>query len=413
MTSVCRLRIEMLGGFRVVVDGRVVSDAAWKLSRVRSLLKLLSLAPAPDHQLHREWVMDMLWPALEPAAAANNLHKVVHLARRGLAEVGGAEAASWLRVANGTVALYPPDGLMTDVGIFEAGAARARRSPSRVALESAIASYAGDLLPDDLYADWVANRRHLLRETWLTLLAELAQVHLDSGDLAVGIATLERLVASDPLREAAQRSLMRAYVATGEPGRAQRCYERFRAVLLRDLGSSPDPETTDVYTHLLHAGERAGLVSSQQTPQPLGNLAHDITSLLGREADLADLRQLLGSARLTTLVGPGGVGKTRLAREVARDENPTGGCWFVDLASVADGTRVPRAIASTMRLQHDPARDDVDVIANSIAAEPILLILDNCEHVIDDCAATVDRLLRACPGAAGAGDQPGATGRRR
>ncbi|HYI16821.1 MAG TPA: BTAD domain-containing putative transcriptional regulator, partial [Thermomicrobiales bacterium] len=393
-----RLRIEMLGGFRVYIDGHAVSDAAWTLSRVRVLLKLLALAPAPGHQLHRDVLMDTLWPNLDPAAAANNLHKVVHLARRGLTEAGGAQAASWLRVANGAVALVPPAGLTTDVGAFEGNAARARLAPTRAALEHAIASYTGDLLPDDLYADWAANRRHLLRETWLTLLADLTQVQLAAGDVAAGITTLERQLAADPLRETAQRALMCAYSDAGEPGRALRAYEQFRDLLRRDLDASPDPATTNIYARLLTVEQ-----TPASLPQPLathaGQLDHDLTSLLGREDALDELRQLLGTARLVSLVGPGGVGKTRLAREAARDAGPAARTWFVDLAAVADGRRVPHAIASALRLRHDPARDDLDLVIDALSRANALLILDNCEHLIDACATTVDRLLRACPAA--------------
>ena len=141
-------RIELLGGFSAVADGRPVPEGAWRLKKARELVKLLALAP--QHRLHREQAMDTFWREKGPDAAANNLHQALHVARRAL----GADAIE-LR----DELLHLGAAVTVDVDDFERAAADARRAGTPAAYRAALALYGGELLPENRYDDWVEGRR--------------------------------------------------------------------------------------------------------------------------------------------------------------------------------------------------------------------------------------------------------------
>jgi DNA-binding SARP family transcriptional activator len=150
------LRIELLGGFRVRVGDDLLPAEAWRRRKVRRLVELLALAHG--HRLHREQLMDRLWPDADPHSALNNLHQTLYLARRTL-EPGDAPAAGYLLLQDELVALGPAELVSVDVASFEQAAARARQSRDPAAYRAALALYAGELLPESRYDDWVSARR--------------------------------------------------------------------------------------------------------------------------------------------------------------------------------------------------------------------------------------------------------------
>ena len=140
----------MLGGFRVSVGLRTIEEGEWRLRKAASLVKLLALAP--DHRLHRDWVMELLWPGLDTEAAANNLHHALHRARRALEPLRRARASRYLAFRGELLELGPEAPLRTDVEAFEEAAATARHAfPEPAAFRAAIDLYAGELLPQDRY----------------------------------------------------------------------------------------------------------------------------------------------------------------------------------------------------------------------------------------------------------------------
>ena len=292
--------ITLLGGFGASVHGEPVPEKAWRLKKARELVKLLALAP--DHRLHREQVMDVLWRDRGPAAAANNLHQAVHVARRAL----DAEAIE----LRDEVLFLVAD---VDVDRLELAAADARRSGTAAAYRAALAVYGGELLPENRYDDWAIDRRAELADLCAELTDELAA--LDSGD----------------------------------------------------------------------------------GPRPLPT---DASSFVGRGRELGELRALLGHTRLLTLTGTGGAGKTRLALELARGAEASydGGAALVELAAVADPQLVPDAVAAALDARALPGQDVVDAVVEFLAPRTLLLVLDNCEHLLWATAALVDAILRAAPG---------------
>ncbi len=169
------LRIELLGGFRVRVGSRMLDDSAWSLRTARSLLKLLALAP--QHRMHSEQVMDMLWPKLEAEAAANNLHRALLVARHILEPTMPSKGASlYLHLQRDFVVLALPDASWIDVEAFQAAAQAARLSQDPALYEEALRLYAGDLLPEDRCEDWAVAWRERLKALQLSLLLELAEL---------------------------------------------------------------------------------------------------------------------------------------------------------------------------------------------------------------------------------------------
>jgi DNA-binding SARP family transcriptional activator len=164
------VRIWLLGGFKVSVGSRSIGKEAWRLKKSAALLKLLSLALG--HRMHREQVMDLLWPDLGKKAASNNLRQTLHATRRILDPAAGSR---YLSSEDESLVLCPGGNLWVDVDAFEEAVTAARRSQDPAAYRAAIDLYSGELLPEDRYEGWAEARREELRRTWLSLHIELAR----------------------------------------------------------------------------------------------------------------------------------------------------------------------------------------------------------------------------------------------
>jgi DNA-binding SARP family transcriptional activator len=220
--------VELLGGFRVVVDGNPVPPDAWR-RRGADLVKLLALTPG--HRLHREQVIDALWPDLGPESGGANLRKAVHFARRA---IGGEEA---IGTDEDLITLWPSAGVETDLEVFERTAEEAARTGDPGECDRAASVFGGDLLPGDRYEQWTDAPRQRLRLRYLELLKQ-ARRWRDVLDI-------------DPLDEEAHRELMQAAVDEGDRMSAIRQFERLRRVLADELGVAPQPESVALYERVL------------------------------------------------------------------------------------------------------------------------------------------------------------------
>jgi predicted ATPase/DNA-binding SARP family transcriptional activator len=367
-------RVCLLGGFSVATKDGLVEERAWRLRKAKALVKLLALAP--ERRLHRERLADLLWPDRDAEAAANNLHQVLHAARRAI----GPDA---LRLSDGVVVLEAE----VDVDAFEVAAAHARATGDAAAYEAALDFHVGELLPEDRYEPWADARRAALLELHGALCIELAGLY---GDDAQAVAALQRALVVDPLAEPAHRALMRVYAGTGRRQQALAQYQLLRQQLEAELAAEPDPETRALYRELL-APAPAG-----DAP---GNLPQPLTSFVGRERERGEIVRLLERVRLLTLIGPGGCGKTRLAIEtLSKIDPPPDGIWFVELAGLSDGKLVAQATALAVGVPIPAQRSAQEALAAHLAAREAIVVLDNCEHVIDACARLAEDLLRAGPG---------------
>src|SRR6266536_2795502 len=294
------MHVQLLGGFGVEVGGRQVDAGQWRLRKARTVVKLLALEPT--QRLHREYLLDLLWPDLAPPAAANNLHQALHAARRAQAALDGGDL----------------DGLC-----------------------AADTSYPGELLPEDPYEPWTRGPREELHALHRDVLVRLSDRLRAAGRLAEAEAALDRALARDPMHEPALRVLLRVLAEQGRRSTALLRYERARDDLRSAYGTDPDPETRRLYRDLLvgsastDAAEPGDSLAARRH-----NLLPAVTSFVGRERELAQVHRLLQRTQLLTLTGPGGAGKTRLARQTAHGAAGTmqDGAWLVDLVPVGTGT---------------------------------------------------------------------------
>jgi len=413
------IRIELLSSFRVWVGSRVIDDNQWRLRKAKSLVKLLALSVG--HRLHREQVMEMLWPGLEPHAAANNLYYALHVARRTLEPSGlassGADAAAtgYLQLSDEQLTLCPDSALWVDVEAFEEGAAAARQAPLEPnAFRAAIDLYAGELLPEDRYETWVEERRAQLKELYLSLLLELGALLEEREEFGKATEVLGRVVTQEPTHEGAHAGLMRLYALLGRRREALRQYERLREALTREFGREPEAASrrlqqeiwTGTFPQHRYSSPPAGLPEDEEgAPSAEGetsrrhNLPVARTSFVGREREMLVVKRLLAMTKLLTLTGTGGCGKTRLALEVARDlvgAYPDG-VWLVELAPLSDAALVKQAVAQAMGVREQPGRPLLETLKDILRPRKTLLVVDNCEHLVEEVARLVDALLTSCP----------------
>jgi DNA-binding SARP family transcriptional activator len=255
-----RLAIQLLGEFRVSVRSRTIAEREWTLRTAKSLVKLLALAP--HHRLHREHVIDRLWPEMGLEDGANNLHRTLYVARRILEpDLVPRRASSYLQLRHDMLLLEAPGGLWIDVEAFLAAAREAHEARTPQAYADALRLYTGDLVLEDPCEDWAIASREWLNGLRVTLLVRLAGVQAQAGDLSAAIETLQQAVVSDPVHEEAQGLLMRLLVQAGQRHQALRHYQALRAALRRELEVEPDASLQALYQDV-RAGRAAQVSGS-------------------------------------------------------------------------------------------------------------------------------------------------------
>jgi DNA-binding SARP family transcriptional activator len=289
--AAAQVRVCLLGGFSVSIDGEPV-DGRWRLRKAKTLVKLLALEPG--HRLHRDVLIEQLWPDTASSAATNNLHQAVHAARRAL---GTARIA----LRDDVLELCPDDALSIDVEEFENAAAAARADGDTQALQRALEMWTGRLLPEDEYDAWSIARRRRLAEIHATLVAQRAAHLIGAGQPDAAVDLVAPLVDERRLDETLHRALMSALGALGRRWEAIETYERLRDALEREYGALPESATRALHRRLLSGGGPLPITTAHNLPEPT-------TSLIGRRRELDELLRGLDGGRLLTLTGPGGAG---------------------------------------------------------------------------------------------------------
>jgi predicted ATPase/DNA-binding SARP family transcriptional activator len=386
--------ITLLGGFEVSSGERLLSEDCWRLRKAKSLVKLLALSPG--HQLRKEQASELLWPGRDPGSASNNFHQALHAARNALGELDD-DARRSLSFDEGLLSLR---GAVIDVDRFETAAEAALQESEPSACEEALGLYGGELLPEDAYEDWSAERRERLKARRLEVLVTLARCERDRGNAGAAIRALEIARSEDEHHEPAVRELMATLAAEGRLQEALAAYQRLRASLRTSLEADPDPQTRRLNRELLSDSLESPIAAPGTRPaRPLHNLPHPISSFIGRGRELAAIAGRLERARALTLIGVGGVGKTRLALEAARDQLElfAHGVWLVDLATISDPRLVAVEIAEVLELDLPDQTPELQALTGHIGERQLLLVLDNCEHLIEASADAAAEILRACP----------------
>ena len=285
------IRIRLLGGFEVTVGARRIEEGAWRLRKAANLIKLLALAPG--HRLHREQIMDALWPDLGTRAASNNLRQTLHGVRRTLDPAAGSR---YLASQDESIVLCPKGSLGVDVEAFEEAAKSARRSRHPAAYEAAIDLYAGELLPTDRYEEWSEVPRRRLQERYLSLLLGLAHLHEEFADYDFAIEALRRVVSEEPTREEAHAGLMRLYALVGNNGEALAQYGRLEETLSRALGTEPTASgralREEIAAGRFPPTEEQSFASAPEGPPHAArhNLPATRSSFVGRETEMRNLK---------------------------------------------------------------------------------------------------------------------------
>ena len=371
-------------------------------ARLRGLL--IALALEPGHVLPQATLVDWIWGERPPSGAANALQRLVSRLRKALPDglIEGQPGGYRLMVDPGTV----------DAVRFEriTGQARTDEVSQRVRLlREALGLWRGAAmqdvdLPDSPAFDAAVTRLEGLR---LTAMEDRFDAEVSLGHGAKLVTELTDLVAAHPMRERLAAALMRALVAAGRNAEALLAYQRTREALADALGVDPSPELSALHVALLRGelGQRDD--SAGQAGKT--NLRAELTSFVGREADVAAVGELISGHRLTTLIGPGGAGKTRLATETARTllGDLPDGAWLVELAAIdadgddAGGRNIAQSALAGLGLRDallggTPNAEPADRLIAAIREREALLILDNCEHVIEPAAAFAHRVLGEC-----------------
>jgi predicted ATPase/DNA-binding SARP family transcriptional activator/Flp pilus assembly protein TadD len=409
--KMAELQLHFLG------PGRVVHTQKGEIEfRGRLLLALLAYLAVESDQSHsRETLMGLLWPELPEADARNNLRVTWSRLRTRL---GASAGPPFLTGTRFDLRFNPDSSHWLDVAEFQAliAAAKGHAHGERHAcpdccrkLDRAAELYRGAFLAGfyldgcPAFEEWQFVQRERLHLQTLDLLAELVHCHEGRGELKAAEGYARRQLELDPLREDAHRGLMRLLSRQGQRGAALAQYQVCRRVLRDELGVEPDAETLLLYQQLKSGAllEPAPGSPSAGLAPTTHNLPESVTPFFGREEELAQIGERLraGAYRLLSIVGPGGIGKTRLALQAARENLHlfSDGAYFVPLAPVQTASEVPTAIAAALGLSFSQAPSSPrQQLLTVLRHKNALLVLDNLEHLLHDedlAAQVVDLLL--------------------
>lgn len=403
-----RLHVRLLGPLRVSL-GR--GDLAFSYEKLRLLAVYLILERDRPHR--RDTLAQLLWADQDDEHARHSLRQALTLLRRVL---GGPSAVPWLTVTRETVTFESRSALDVDVERFESALTSCRQHPHREAdrcahcarqLEEALSLYRGAFLDGveavggSRFEQWRLERREALADQAHQALGHLAGFFHAQGRDDRAVACLRRQLALDPCREDGCRQLMRLLVERGDRAGALGQFERCRRSLREEFGIEPEHETLRVHA-MICRGElpppaRRPDVSRVTVWFPLPSPS---TPFIGRRTECQQLARALGAGgtRLVTIVGTGGAGKTRLALEVAREEEGGGAAvCFVALQPARTESEAVSAIAAALNVSLRGVRDPAARLVAFLREAELLLVVDNVEQLLPAVTPLLNRLVEAAP----------------
>jgi predicted ATPase/DNA-binding SARP family transcriptional activator len=380
------------------------------IAKRKALALLIYLVIEVDHPHARESLLGLLWPEHSTAAAQNNLRVTWSQLQKYL-EQAQEDSQPYLISNRLDLQFNPLSSYKLDVTLFRnlIEACRTHVHPGQsqdcaecaARLAQAMNLVRGPFLdgfslPDcPAFDEWLFLERERLQQQITIVLEQLATFQERAGQLSEAERSIRRMLEYDPLNESAYRQLMRVLARADQRSAALDAYETCRRVLATELGLAPAVET------VMLAEQIRGLAPFESHSAHI-SLPPVLTRFFGRQQESAHLVDLLSrrTVKLVTLAGSGGVGKTRLANEVARR---MAGIFahdicFIELAGVADERSVDDAVAAALRLPTNTGRSSTDVIVNYLRDKTMLLVLDNCEHLVKACAHLVETLCHEAAG---------------
>ncbi len=392
----------MLGQFEVIKDGKRLTIPT---RNAQALFAYLILNAGISQR--RERLAGLLWPDSSEENARSNLRHELWRLRKTLEP----EGKSFFLIDDLNIAFDPGSGYRLDVEKLEN---QPIESSSADDLIEALSVYKGDLLPG-FYDEWVEVERERLSVLFETKISHLVEILQTEERWADVLDWGNRWISMGGWPEPAYRALMNAYANTGDLSKVAVLYERFTNGLQKDLGIGPSKHTQELYQRLkaytkVEARDEIP-TSSRLTRTRITNLPNPLTSFVGRETEIQYVEELISSTRLITITGSGGVGKTRLAIQTGRAlvHQFSDGVWWVELASLfriapkeysTDGTTgtdlVTQAVAKVLRIPEVPGKALLEETLEYLHSRQLLLILDNCDHLIEECANLVRSVLVEC-----------------
>ncbi|MEM7112935.1 MAG: BTAD domain-containing putative transcriptional regulator, partial [Chloroflexota bacterium] len=396
------LTITLLGSPKIFLNGELRSF------RTRKAVALVAYL-AVTQQIHRrESLVTLFWPESDTARGKSSL-------RQTLARLRKALGGDWFDIQRQTVGLNVEADIRVDVLRFR----ELLVVESLAAHEEAIQLYHGDFMTglalrdSPLFDEWQYFEQESLRQSLAGAVETAVSLHTQNNQYDQAIPHAQRLVALDTLNEAAQQQLMRLYAQTGQRAAAIQQYESFCAILEEELGVEPEQETISLHDDIIHnryfvaKPESAQMVeeatkpeNEPNSPRPRHNLPSVPTSFVGRETELTEIASLLATpeCRLVSLIGLGGIGKTRLAVQtaVSQLDHFADGVWLVDLAPIQSVHFLPTAVATALGLTFEGVEEPQKQLAAFLRDKEMLLLFDNFEHLLDG-AELVSYLMGQAP----------------
>lgn len=394
------LEFQILGPFEVRQDGRAIDLGA---PRQRALLAVLLLHA--NEVVSRDLLIEEVWGEGAPASAANMIQVYVSHLRKALSP------GLLLTQAPGYV--LQTTAAQLDATRFSDLVANARQAlaagaavAARELLEEALGLWRGPALADFTYESFAQGEVARLEELRLEAIELRGDADLALGRHARLVSELEQLIAVHPFRERFREQLMLALYRSGRQADALEVYRTARRTLVQQLGIEPGLGLQRLeHAILTHDRELDATLADPTVALPLpdsapaGNLPPELTTLVGRELDIERVAGLVSEHRIVSVVGPGGVGKTRVVQRVARTAGNAfqQAVWFVDLSAIDAGEDVAAAAMLTVGIPDRAGSAALDTLARDLRDRRLLLVLDNCEHVIRSAAEVAARLITACP----------------
>lgn len=387
------LELRLFGTLSVCVQGNIIPPLRFR--KDQWILAVLALRH--DRDVARDWLAATFWPDNEESQGLFYLRKALSNIRTAL----GPEAGRLQSPTTRTLRLDLSNAF-TDIRAFDMAVARPRSEAGHEErLLQAVELYKGPLL-QDCSEEWLVPEREARVQSYLSALEKLAEYALSRGEAPAAVRWLRLALATEPYRESAACGLMQALADSGDRAALQQVYQDLRLRLRADLNANPAPETDALYKRLLRQEAQPLPLPAPSTPAMATkrHLPVPLTDLIGREREIEEVSGWLEKRRLVTLLGPGGVGKTRLSIAAADAALPRfdDGAWFVDLAPLTESAYLPDVVAKTLGVPQSAGQSAQEQLITALGTRSLLLVLDNCEHLIDACATLSERLLSSCPG---------------
>ncbi len=406
-----RLSLSLLGTWQATLDGAPI--AAFESDKVRALLSYLAVESDRPHR--RETLAALLWPDRPAPNARQNLSQALSNLRRG---IGDRKAnPPFLFITQQTIQFNRDADYLLDVTAFEDRIAASQKhphveltvcTPCLKRLDRAMTQYRGEFLAgfsvsDSLsFDEWALLKREQLHRLVLEVLVSLTVAYEIQGAFEVALPYAWRKAEFDPWNEEGQQRLLQLLALNGQRSAALAQYEKFRQLLWHDLDVEPG-EVTQLLAEDIRSGKLEKESVHLRFDKPRHNLPAHLTPFIGRESELEKIKEKFDDpeCRLLTLVGPGGIGKTRLAVQAAGNllEQYIHGVWFVDLSANTGSEQVLASVANTLQVPEVASEPRLMTLKRALGQKQMLLLIDNFEHLIE-AAPALSELLAVAPGLA-------------